>query len=234
MIIERLKKTLSIVLLCLLASCGDIATIPASSNNSPSTRIAAVPTVPSALRWLEGIPCSPPCWEGITPGQTTAKQAFEILKKSPLILNPKLGYEAVNWNWANNDALGGEVRFERSDLNQTIYWIRPSIKVKFSLESVIERYGEPSHIIAFKFEPSPVSKTAGYDIVVFYVKQGMQFFGTFADKNGFAKNLMLNKFEFFTPDDATVQKINNPLFKERAVIWQGFQDIDFYVKSSNN
>src|SRR5688572_2209141 len=35
--------------------------------------------------WIDGIPCEPPCWQGITPGQTTAFQAVEILRSNAIV-----------------------------------------------------------------------------------------------------------------------------------------------------
>ena len=35
-------------------------------------------------RWLSGIPCALPCWEGVTPGRTSAGEAAQILNANPL------------------------------------------------------------------------------------------------------------------------------------------------------
>jgi hypothetical protein len=32
-----------------------------------------------------GLPCAPPCWQGIVPGETTAEEAMQILRASPYV-----------------------------------------------------------------------------------------------------------------------------------------------------
>src|SRR5262245_57752922 len=41
--------------------------------------------------WLRDTPCQAPCWEGITPGQTSVKEAVEILNRHPFTTDPRFG-----------------------------------------------------------------------------------------------------------------------------------------------
>jgi hypothetical protein len=110
--------------------------------------------------WLKGDSCSLPCWQGITPGITTAEEAVVILNSSPAIktgsaLTIEHGADGqVTWDWLGSED-GGYARYDARDPNHTIYAIRPlfgfisGINPVFTLDEVIKTYGEPSHIAAF-------------------------------------------------------------------------------------
>lgn len=81
---------------CVSMTKAPLSTLPVASSPVETARPSPSPTEMSSLtesalpedwsyRWLKGIPCRPPCWEGITPGQTTAREAEEILRQSPII-----------------------------------------------------------------------------------------------------------------------------------------------------
>src|SRR5262245_17799626 len=96
----------AIVLLCLLlaVSCGSErgvdADIPAGDQPNPVTHIGSVVTpTPVAhpvsntdptTRWLLGVPCRAPCWEGVTPGKTIAEEAVTIFRQSPILKNVQI------------------------------------------------------------------------------------------------------------------------------------------------
>ncbi|HSQ18189.1 MAG TPA: hypothetical protein VLM83_10855, partial [Anaerolineales bacterium] len=63
-------------------------------------------------RWISGTPCAPPCWEGITPGQTSADEAIEILISNPMITNVDdtyfSMYDQVSFQLPYQDEYGDE------------------------------------------------------------------------------------------------------------------------------
>ncbi|HEY1014373.1 MAG TPA: NHL repeat-containing protein, partial [Herpetosiphonaceae bacterium] len=95
-----------------------------------------LPALPTAAewrelgrRWLRQDPCAAPCWEGVTPGETTVGEALETLKRSPLIAAESIeptetSYDdssprfAISWSLADN----GD---RASDANQAIFGSSP-------------------------------------------------------------------------------------------------------------
>jgi len=99
-------------------------------------------------RWLNGLPCRLPCWEGITPGKTSATEAFDLLQSNPLIdqvniINEK-DYGEINWRWRTEDNSGGRLFFRIVD--QLVYAILPGIKSQINLGDVIQAYNEPNYV----------------------------------------------------------------------------------------
>ena len=98
-------------------------------------------------RWLSGLPCRLPCWEGITPGTTSATEALNLLQNNPLILEVNMVYEKgfgeINWRWKTDDNSGGRLFFRQED--QLVYAILPGIKSHITLGNVVQIYGEPDY-----------------------------------------------------------------------------------------
>src|SRR5947209_4744604 len=67
-----------------LSTCGE--EIDSSASTITPTIGATKPAPPPdwQYRWLKGIPCKPPCFEGITPGKTTAEEAVKLLQQNPM------------------------------------------------------------------------------------------------------------------------------------------------------
>jgi hypothetical protein len=75
-----------------------------------------------AERWLQGIPCTPPCWEGVTPGQTTVRDAIRIWNDNPGIQPGSVVTEeyryvpdagTIKWKWRDGSP-GGAASYQRS------------------------------------------------------------------------------------------------------------------------
>lgn len=219
-----------------------LPTVPAvgGTNVEPaslSTKSPLVEDWPS--RWLKGIPCRPPCWEGITPGRTTAAEAVEILKSNPLIataerstttLFPELGY--VEWNWVSGDK-GGEANYNAHTPTQTIYIIYPYFPWSpFRLSDVIEAYGEPSHVIGTASHSRTNLGEIEYILRIMYRPQGFMLLDYSVVKPVLNADLSLRRIVFFAPTDegfaaALAGASEHP---DRLVPWQGFKDFDFYCR----
>lgn len=134
---------------------------PHSQNTGPSH-----PPAGYDKRWLQGIPCTPPCWEGITPGTTTMTDAVRLLQQnlgiqpSTVLSRPSgqpeehAGY--IQWKWLGSDE-GGQMVYEGATGPPTITDIWPDLDgipgadASVTLGQVIAAYGEPSHIHAKGF-----------------------------------------------------------------------------------
>jgi len=126
-------------------------------------------------RWLEGGPCKPPCWEGITPGQTTITEALTILERHSLVTNletvipARSDTGATYWDWKRVNGGGGFVGFY---VGQTVYEVCVADPFHFlTFHDVIEAYGEPSHVYAWA-GPSTDGRDTVYWLEIVYVPQG--------------------------------------------------------------
>lgn len=241
----------SITLMPTLAACGATGTLPsiyptASSHATTphpaptETAFAIEPTLTEdwSYRWLKGIPCKPPCWEGITPGQTTAREAEDILRQSPFVdavevstvsSRPQVG--VIKWNWRDTGKEGGGALFEPGSLSNPIHLIHPYFPVSVQFRDLLETYGEPSHIIARSFV-NP-DDTIAYDLAILYLSHGMLFdAGHGSTKLSLTGMTSLSGPSFFVPTDEGLQSAyawaqSRP---EWLVPWQGMQDFDFYCR----
>lgn len=218
--------------------------------NLPSNLNIATKTIISSqdwqYRWLKSIPCLPPCFEGITPGKTTAQEALEILKKNPLITDAKLlppqgEYSYVVWNWVGitpqsaKGSSGGNLFYETRSSNQLIYLIWPFFSTSFKLSDIIKAYGDPSHVIV-GYETHQ-GQIARYYIYIIYLMQG--FVVSIPENNPIipiiSSDLLLEKPQFFIPNADGLEKIKPSLFSKNLLVsWQGFKDFRFYCREFEN
>lgn len=200
------------------------------------------------IRWLKSIPCRPPCWEGITPGLTTASKAVEILKQSPIVVNTKIGVDRllpelgyVVWNWIGNEkgekGDDGEANYDARTPEKLLYVIHPRYDIAFNLKDIMQAYGEPSHVIATAFPNPDINSGLTYSIKIVYINQGFALDMGVISKDGSNKptlsaDLSLTRPDFFVPSVdgfATAYKGLQPQPK-LLVPWQGFKSFDFYCR----
>lgn len=112
-------------------------------------------------RWLISPPCHPPCWEEITPGETSAEKAMETLSSNPMfskveiIESPLKGVTitTINASWITinqereQTERTAQLLYDKSKSPPYIEEIRMSI-APIRLEEFISALGEPSHIRA--------------------------------------------------------------------------------------
>jgi hypothetical protein len=98
-------------------------------------------------------PCSPPCWQDITPGITTESQAIEILnqnkitKKEPF-QESLLPYLIFDKSICQKFLDQGGVCFDEN--KEIIQGIGIVPIENLSIEQLISLYGDPSHVLFFK------------------------------------------------------------------------------------
>lgn len=205
--VKNLVYSLAILLLLiLLAACdNNSASVTVNKTAMATTTIATrttAPTFPPTLtpqptfsptailstqspnienpstRWLKGVPCSAPCWEGITPGKTTASEALEILKKDVSLSVVQTGASelfsddgTIEWKWANSND-GGSVSYHAQSPTQIIEGIRLVFSTPIRLGDVVKAYGQPTHIIARVYQVNEGTTWNSYSIEVFYQSFG--------------------------------------------------------------
>jgi hypothetical protein len=193
------------------------------------------PGVPSgyAKRWIAGEPCALPCWEGVTPGRTTVADAIKILNQNPgiiagsVITGTSPGF--LTWKWVGSER-GGEARYDPNAQPPTITFITPYYEMfpgsapSFTLEEVIQRYGEPSHVIAQAFY-GPHADGPFYTLTIIYAQQGVSFerSGSNQTKPILSQSMRLDSVSFHPlPFDP------GPY----SDVWQGFTSFDAYCREA--
>ena len=162
-------------------------------------------------RWLRHIPCRAPCFEGITPGKTTASEAVSILNASDVALNAtarsvqgeKDG--AVTWSWTSLSNVFYNEAFYLSD-DSIITQIRPDLGT-FKLGDIIKAYGQPTYISAMATFFSPLDREPNYTkepeylLAFTWMNDGFQvdIAALMAIKPVLTDSLSLNRIVFFDP-----------------------------------
>lgn len=91
---------------------------------------------------LTGIPCAPPCWQNITPGDSiTADEIISLLGTIPGISGYRIRGGSIEWSW----------RWYRSNIHEnTIYLNRQTLELialkvdtKLTVEQILDKYGFP-------------------------------------------------------------------------------------------
>lgn len=214
---------------------------------SPKTDQTPIDTI--QLQWLSGTPCAPPCWEGITPGQTTAQAAAEILNRHPLIEKLQLVNDQTHqksqlyWHWRGSSETGGIVEFPMPDPQDTspvrVSWILVGFPHSFNLADIRAPYGDPSHVLPAEYSASipHVSNPptiASYDLKLVYLHQGfyLETERTTVDPPVIMPGMTLSGVvTFFPPPSAESDLSVESLFSGAELVpWQGFENFKTYCQ----
>lgn len=236
-----------------LAGChvAEQRTLP-SAAPTPTRRASAAPTpkrvqwedVAAAVQnWLNGIPCRPPCWEGIVPGQTTISQTVAIVNQLPFVTDLEIHDATTTSSFAgmdrgvlsfngSRDQIWGSVSYY---LSSTVYLIEvhyPSLLLAF--QDVIDAYGEPSHVLAGA-DPDGGNDDTVYNLEIVYIPQGfaLVWIGAGTSKPYFRPNWRNFYLYFFEPTlEGYALAYGNPRVTEGLVPWRGMLSFDDYCQGT--
>lgn len=231
-----IRIAISIGVFAGIVSCTETASPTATP--PPPTSTLAIPTKPPPpedwqTRWLKGVPCRPPCWEGITPGQTSGPEAGEILTNSPLIASTKTytfaDYASIGWDWVTGGE-GGQAHYHQQPASQSIYGIWPW-PTFLRFHDVLEAYGEPSHIMAGATISPYDHKTYAY-IVIIYIAKG---FSLSSSQRDLSQDTLFRNAVFFVPslDGYVDVEVFAKLHPDWLLPWQGFKGFDYYCRDES-
>jgi hypothetical protein len=188
------------------------------------------------VRWLAGIPCQPPCWEGVTPGETTGTQAVAILQKSPMISRVSFdAYSAhrVSWQWITGQD-GGSALLAGTAASSRVEGIAPVYVQPFSLRAVLAAFGEPSHIIAGSSCGVDAGSGVFYHLFLIYWERGLllkaQPPAEIHARPILSPDMLLDEVVFFAPDEAGLRSVISLSIAELSSRkWRGFESFDAYL-----
>ena len=118
-------------------------------------------------------PCAPPCWQGITPGETTAEEAMGILQSSPYVKKESIertGSYALGAIGAYWRASPGGVRVRLRD--GLVHEIALGTPYRLTLGEVVEQFGVPEAIVV---QSIGVPEHLRWGISMYYPAGGMDF-----------------------------------------------------------
>ena len=128
---------------------------------------------------LSGEPCEPPCWQGLTPGQSTEEDVVEFMRATRFVDTRSVrrgsytrltrgGEEVagVTIHWRSSGGLGpcNYFSIEEGVLKYITICPYPGV----TLGRLIDRYGPPEKYIASR----PISGRLYYDVTLFYPTHG--------------------------------------------------------------
>lgn len=245
----RQLPVVTIFVFCQFVSGCQFATMPRPIEADPSTTQAMTPTqdvteepvldVDSLVdNWLRGVPCRPPCWEGITPGQTTYTQSLSILTNLSITKSIETT-EAVSASRANEgtiywdaqSGIGGSVSYF---IDASVYEITVDYQSRVAFREVISAYGEPSHIYAAAYPGSEAAITV-YRLDIVYLSQGFSLGWKLANdlKPSFDSEWRDFYVYFFEPTPEGFSLAwGNPQAASELQPWRGMLGFDQYCVGS--
>jgi len=247
------KHGLVILLLVLVSACDSATPYPYPYNPKPTsitwdrTKITPLPEMrwdvtDRATRFLQGIPCQPPCYEGITPGKTTATEVVKIMQQSPIFGKARFELDSTGksntiwWESAGlpigEHASQGRMVYSSDAQTEIINLIDTPklIAHSLTLEQVIKVYGEPGNIEAYYlFIDSLESVTYGLSFI--YPDRGFYVFSVQSKTPPIlSSDLEIYKVTFFAPGKLK-SVFEHP---ERAKKWEGYKNFSYYCTTDGS
>lgn len=156
-------------------------------------------------------PCGPPCFQGITVGQTTYSDALAKIKASSLFSNVQTQEEQgkpaqAAWSTAGGEACCQMTANDKGIVNALLLKLTPDV----TAGQLIEKYGKPDYVTGVDYSSSEVA------LALIYQKTGTVAWVAPGDPNSTLKEsdpvvvaLYLNPLDFTTLlDTATLQGWN--------------------------
>ncbi len=208
---------------------------------APQTHQIIVASPPDGWyeEWLNKTPCTAPCWEGITPGKTTASEAEDVLRMMPyahdIQITPQLvpGTGVIGWKLANNNL--GQIVYRSDDAKNEVTEITPPIP-QFALAEIIAAYGKPSHVIAQAVAPPDVGQSPVYSLRIIYLNYGILLEETHIPSVKPEVNLQgqFNVRFFVSTKDGFRRATGIDITDKVVKKWNGLESFDFYCTDDSN
>jgi hypothetical protein len=272
-ITHRLSWFWVLLLLVTLTACGASPSaaaltptevfIPTLTPETPlfelPTPPAKTPQPPEALwqSWLDNPSCRPPCWQGITPGTTSVKDAATILNRLPFTDNIQFGSlpseerGLLVWRWAGSkdswagteDKGSGSLGFSQQAASPIVSALSLVFHHTYHLHDIVAAYGEPTHVVPSMVSAS-IPHTDGqaivYNLRLVYLSQGffLQTEQSLLEPPRLGPKMALDgRVTFFEPgkaglDTALKNFSNQPWRSADLLPWQGYEDFESYCRKA--
>ncbi len=144
-----------------IATIGSLLTLAATKPVSPPVSLTPPPTLRMLYSLFEGDTCAPPCWFGLTPGESTTEDVIAMFQANEdlFMVNPEVQGDIVVpnlepllagssstfvWLKGSRSASGGESHIV---LDQGIVdWMRIQMNQDVSLYQTLATFGQPNQV----------------------------------------------------------------------------------------
>jgi len=193
-------------------------------------------------KWLGGIPCSPPCFEGVVPGKTSASESIKIWSRNFLFNKvesekPALGNDGfvifsgdILLDNGKIGQWGGVSIYDYTSSDQTIYVIRLGLNdLPVSVGEFIKTYGEPTHLMAYRRISPDINGADGWGLDIIWLPKGFVVYSSLEMKSKpqLSPNLILNRVAYFPPTLEGYGKTIGTGFIQSVRPWRGYDNIEW-------
>jgi hypothetical protein len=189
--------------------------------------------------------CSPPCWQNITPGETTREDAIKLLtnlsdiKKSSIestsTVEPN---DSIKWIWNSKaDDYSGRIFFQ-GDVTALIA-VTPKEK-KLQFKDIIYGFGEPERVLAFRTKGEQAIITIyvlypskGYGFMDYYISDSRNTERTVEVKpEEEVKYVWLGEVKTFYQNltNGKIDRLPNNIVNENTQIWNGYVQYKYFER----
>lgn len=128
---------------------------------------------------ITGQPCMPPCWQSLTPGQSTWEEVSKFLEISPLVKGNFVSIDTEKtdkaftqpWWWANEDRDPQRMNTFAVDQEGKLSAINLTPNTTIMVSQIIQAYGAPTYITAARSAPG---RRRGIVFTALYVNQQLE------------------------------------------------------------
>lgn len=243
-----MSKTILLLIGCLmvLAACTPSdSTIPLRQTPSVNPTITATvkvtPTLSVRGRWLQGVPCAPPCWEGITPGTTTFTESLTLLENAPYISEQTVTiHDDYSGIYIHRVMPGDRAGLQEHSTSisaaplgeggvvKRIFLSAPKMK----LGEVVAQYGTPSHVRILIEPIGPHGVPEHWRVTLLWLSQGfeMNVLGGLEFPNVDERFVVGQQIIYFPPGIAGYEETMGGDFAAHTFIpWDGYGQLDYQV-----
>lgn len=200
------------------------------------------PTPPNDQDWLKKQPCAAPCWEGITPGVTTAEDAFKILQQNAYLSDQSFKLRtgsprnsSISWHW-NGTEINGEADFDGTPAVHVIQMIRITLINPVQVKDVTAVFGNPDYV-SVDAEYGTDTDKLGYDMYLYFIRSGFRLL-LVNNPPDLAMPIItpetpVNYITFFPASLdglATALRRDKTTLQVQLIPWQGTLDFETYCK----
>jgi hypothetical protein len=195
---------------------------------------ALITRVPVDRTFMVESSCTPPCWQGINPGQTTRSEALEILHGSRYVRRWSVRVKG-------GDSLGSAVfdtarieKYEASAVrwrNGVVYRVDLAVAFPLTAEQLIERFGPPEALGAVEVG---LPEYPRWSFLLYYPREGIKVRLEGAERdNSIRASTPVDELWLFEPCDLT--QVDSTVFPggeafgssalTRQRPWKGYGDL---------
>jgi hypothetical protein len=193
-------------------------------------------TTSASNRWLLKEPCAAPCYEGITPGNTTGEEAQKLLQQNPAFSDVELHMpngapelSSITWNWSGTQ-IESEADFDGSLPEHIIYALGITLRDPIKLNDITSAYGYPTYVQA-EAEGGDIPTQLAYGLHLYYISSGIDIdiynHTSRLSKPIVSPETLVHAVGFFPPSMDGFHKAIGRIDK-LLIPWQGTFNFDLY------